>query len=392
MNNIDFRTGFILLALTGLVSCSGGKKNTETAVAEVLPDDIVEMRADQIKLAGIETGTISMHDISTTLRVNGIVTVAPQNQATICSPMGGFVKSITLVPGSSVKKGEVLAIIENQDFVDLQENYLEAKNKFEFSKADFARHTELYKNDVYSAQNLQQVTTDYNILKAQVNAFEQKLAIIGVDYTKLTEDNISRSFSILSPISGSVRFVNVNSGKYVAPADVLFEIVNCDKLLLELTLFEKDAGKAVIGQDIRFFINNEDESHKAVIYETGKSINPDRSYKVFARVESVCPNLMPGMYVSATIETSKKSVVAVPSESMVSFDDKFYIFIFGRDKTEKGLQFTEYKMVEVQKGDSDSGFTQVILPAGFDLVSSKCVLKGAYNLLSAKKNAGEMAC
>jgi cobalt-zinc-cadmium efflux system membrane fusion protein len=49
-------------------------------------------------------------------------------------------------------------------------------------------------------------------------------------------------------------------------------------------------------------------------------------------------------------------------------------------------------MIEVTKGVSGSGFTEVRLPAGFDAGTAKVVTKGAYNLLSAKKNAGEMAC
>ena len=49
-------------------------------------------------------------------------------------------------------------------------------------------------------------------------------------------------------------------------------------------------------------------------------------------------------------------------------------------------------MVQVQKGVSDKGFTEIVLPEGFDFKTAKVVVKGAYNLLSAKKNAGEMAC
>ncbi len=37
-------------------------------------------------------------------------------------------------------------------------------------------------------------------------------------------------------------------------------------------------------------------------------------------------------------------------------------------------------------------YTEIILPDNFDLRKAKVVIKGAYNLLSAKKNAGEMAC
>ncbi|SDD01059.1 hypothetical protein [Williamwhitmania taraxaci] len=54
--------------------------------------------------------------------------------------------------------------------------------------------------------------------------------------------------------------------------------------------------------------------------------------------------------------------------------------------------FSEYRMVEVHKGVSDNGFTEIILPASFAIKTAKVVIKGAYNLLSAKKNAGEMSC
>jgi membrane fusion protein, heavy metal efflux system len=390
--NLIFK-GLTPVIIGAMFSCNnGGIKSNDKISEELLPDDIVEMRADQIKLAGIESGRIEMREIFGTLKVSGLVTVPPQNMATICAPLGGFVKSINLMPGTSVSKGQSLAVIENQDFVDLQENYLEAENKFKFAEADFVRHTELYKNEVYSEQNLQQVTTDYKILKAQVNALEQKLALIGIDYTTLNEDNISRLLPVISPIAGNIKSVNVNSGKYVTPSDVMFEIVNSDKLLLELTLFEKDVDKVMAGQKIRFLINNEQEEHEAVIYQTGKQINADRTYKVYANVMSRCRNLLPGMYVNAYIETSYNKVMAVTSDAVVSFDDKNYIFIYSRDKTENGYQFTEYRMIEVGTGDSDKGYTHIILPAGFDIDSAKVVTKGAYNLLSAKKNAGEMAC
>ncbi|MBK9391895.1 MAG: HlyD family secretion protein [Bacteroidetes bacterium] len=53
--------------------------------------------------------------------------------------------------------------------------------------------------------------------------------------------------------------------------DVLFEVINSDKLFLELTLFEKDADKVSTGQKVKFFINNETEVHEAIISQTGKS-------------------------------------------------------------------------------------------------------------------------
>ena len=393
MTKYSFITALLISVSLMLASCSGNKKaDTGSRPPEVLPVDVVELRSDQARLCNIETGAIEMRSLAGTLKVNGIITVAPQNYATVCMPMGGFVKSTALMPGNVVAKGQPLAVLENPEFIDMQQNYLEAKNKLEFAEADFKRHSELYKNDVYSQQNLQQVTADYKNLQALVKALEQKLALIGIDPATIREENITRSVTLLSPISGYVKAVNVNVGKFVSPSDVLFEIVNSDKLFLELTLFEKDADKVSAGQQIRFLINNETDVHNAVISQTGKSINADKTCKVYASVSSSCKNMFPGMYVNATIETSGSKVASLPSGAVVSFDDKDYIFVVGRNKMENGKPVTEYKMVQVQKGISDGGFTEVILPPGFDLKTPGIVLKGAYNLLSAKKNAGEMAC
>lgn len=394
MTTYNFISKAVFLTLiVALVSCGGGKKSeVKTEETEVIPEDIVELRGDQQKLAGIEMGAIEMRSLSGTLKVNGIVGVAPQNLATVSMPLGGFVKTTNLMPGNAVTKGQTLAILENQEFVDIQQNYLDAKNKFDYAEAEYNRQSELYKSEVSSQKNMQQVTSEYKSLKAQVKSLEQKLSLIGINPAYLNEDNISSSVALLSPISGYIKSVNVNIGKSVSPSDVLFEIINGDKLFLELTLFEKDADKVSQGQKIRFFINNETEQHKAIIYQTGKSINSDKTYKVFAIVNGICKNVIPGMYVNAIIEASSNKVTSVPAESVVSFDDKDYIFVFEKDKEEDGNPFTEYRMIQVKKGVSDGGYTEIVLPTDFDFKNAKVVTKGAYNLLSAKKNAGEMAC
>jgi cobalt-zinc-cadmium efflux system membrane fusion protein len=395
MTKVSFKLLIIILSLIiSLNSCINGdsKPVGGAAKVEVLPEDIVELRDDQIKLAGVEMGIIEMRTLSNSLKVNGIITVGPQNLATVCMPLGGFIKNITLLPGNRVSKGQTLATIENQEFVDIQQSYLEAKNRLFFAEAEFNRHTDLYKNDVYSESNLQQVTVEYKNLKALVKSLEQKLILIGISPEKLNEENISSTVNLVSPISGFLKEVNVNIGKYVSPNDVLFEIVNNEKLFLELTLFEKDAYRVVPGQKIRFFVNNGDDVHDAVITQTGKAVSNDKTLIVYASVVSASKNVLPGMYVNALIEESDIKVTSLPSDAVVSFDDKNYIFAFEKDKEEAGKAITEYKIIEVKKGISSSGYTEIILPEGFDINTIKVVIKGAYNLLSAKKNAGEMAC
>lgn len=394
MSYIKFITRACSFALVlALTACNGSATTgEESKEVEVIPEDIVEMRADQIKMANIQLGKIEARTLSGRLKVSGIVSVAPQHFATVCAPMGGFIKSTTLIAGSTVAKGQTLAVIENQELIDMQQSYLEAKNKFAFTEEEYKRHSELYKEDVYSQKSMQQVTAEYKNLKAEVTALAQKLTIIGIDPTQLNENTIRSSFNLKSPIAGAVTKINVNIGRFVSPTDVLFEVVNSDKLLLELTLFEKDADKVVVGQKIEFFINNETERHEAIVYQTAKSVDADKNYKVYASVTGTCKNVLPGMYVNAIIETSGAMSKALPSEAVVQFDDKNYIFAFEKNKEEGGKPFTEYRMIEVQVGLTDAGYTEVILPEGTDAQKIQVVTKGAYNLLSAKKNAGEMAC
>lgn len=375
-----------------LFSCGKEVKQSEAAEAEILPANIVELRQDQLKLADIELGSFEERNLGDIMKVNGVISVAPQNQATVCMPLGGFIKNANLLPGNFVNKGQTLAVVENQDFVDIQQNYLEAKNKLAFAEADFKRHTELYKDEVYSEQNVQQVTVEYKNLKTQVKSLEQKLILIGINPENLREDNISSSVNLISPIKGYLKSVNVNIGKFVSPSDVLFEVINSEKLFLSLTLFEKDADKVSSGQKVRFYVNNETEDHEAIITQTGRSVGNDKTFSVYATVSSSCVNLMPGMYVKALIQQASEKVTSLPSESVISFDDKDYIFVFEKEKTEAGSPFTEYRMIEVSKIVSSGGYTGIKVPEGVDILKARVVIKGAYNLLSAKKNAGEMAC
>jgi len=377
-----------------IISCKNKNASTEENgdKEEILPPNTVEMNDAQYKTAGIELGQVEYKVLSNVLKVNGIVNVPPQNLVSVSVNMGGFVKSTDLVQGSPVSKGQVLAVIENPEFIELQQNYLESKNKLEFAEADYNRQKDLYKENVSSEKTYQQALSEYKSLKTRMFALEQKLILIGIDTKQLTEEKISRSVSVVASISGYIKTVNINIGKYVNPTDVMFEIVNNQKLTLELSLFEKDIASVSIGQKIRFSLPDNSIEQSAVIYQVGKTIGDDKTVKVYAAVNNEDKNLLPGMYVNAFIEISNDSTTSLPEEAVLTFDDKNYFFIFSEQKKEDGNNISLFMMIEVKKGISNNGFTEVILPKDFDIKKSKVVIKGAYNLLSAMKNAGDMAC
>ena len=154
---------------------------------------------------------------------------------------GGLIVVLVLVLLlGNLRAGLIVASViplsmENQGFIELQQNYLESRSKLEYAEGEFKRHKELYKDDVSSAKNFQEVTANYKSLKAGVTALAQKLSLIGIDASRLREDNITSTVPVISPISGYIKTVNINLGKFIGPEDVM-EILSTSTAFNEISL------------------------------------------------------------------------------------------------------------------------------------------------------------
>lgn len=381
-----------LFFLLYFVSCNSTGKQDEST-HESIPSDAIEINELQYKTAGIQLGTISDKKIHSTLKVNGTVSATPGNMASVSAPLGGFVKSTSLVQGLAVVKGQVLARIENFIFIELQQNFLETRAKFQYAEIEFKRHSELFRDNVYSEKNVQQTETEFKTLKAQLMALEQKLQSLGIDPAQLTEDRITGILPLVAPISGFVKSVNLNIGKFVNPSDVLCEIVNPKEVILELVVFEKDILKVEEGQEVIFSTPDEPEKvFNARVYQAGKVLDNDKTAMVYAGIEKTEAKLLAGMFVNAVILTGSRETLAVPQAAVVRFNEQSFIFIHYGSHQEKGKLIYDFKAIPVSVGDSGEGFYSITLPQGLPSTGLKVVVKGAYDLLSAWKNSGEMAC
>lgn len=386
-----------------LISCSNN--NTEVVAEEHHDEEenTVELTSEQIKTAGIQLGKVEQKQISGTIKVNGVLDVPPQQLVSVSAPLGGFLKSTVLLQGSRVTKGQLIAVIENPEYIQLQQDYLEAKNQFDFALADYERQQELDKENVNAQKTLQQAKTTYQSWLAKKNGLLAKLKLINVDIVNLEVGIISSTSNIYSTITGYVTEVNVNIGKFVNPSDILFEIVDTEHLHAELIIFEKDVRKIKIGQKVRFTLANEITERMATVYLIGREISPDRTIRIHCHIDKEDKDLLPGMYLKAIVETGGTSVSALPNEAIIDYQGRKYIFI----KTDEGHEYEEenhaqkpqegaaYKgevqhflMQEITVGNSELGYTEVTLSEGWNS-ENKVVVKGAYAILSKMKNSEE---
>lgn len=371
----------ILLAV--LLSACGNKNqnNSESAPAEA-ESNIATLSDQQIKNIGLETGKLEMKSISSILKLTGQIDVPPQNMISISIPLGGFLKSTALLPGMHIQKGEVLAILEDQAYITLQQNYLITKAKLKQAEQDFNRQKVLNKSQASSDKTFQQASTDYETLKITLKSLAEELKLINVNPNQLKEENISSRIQVVSPISGYVSKVNANIGKYINTNEILFELVNPDDLHLALTVFEKDINQLNIGQQLTAYSNNNPQKKYACkIILIGKDFAKDRSLLVHCHFENEkeTKGLIPGMFMNAEVETETGNVSSIAENAIVNFQGKDYVFV--------AKDAHHFEMMEVQTGNSENGFTAIKNAKALD--NKEIVTHGAYDILMSLKNKEE---
>ncbi len=346
------------------------KSETKETVAES-PENSTILTKAQLANAKIELGQVEEKSIKSILKVNGKIDVPPQNLVSVSVPLGGYLFATDLLEGMFIKKGQIIAKIEGQQYIQLQQELLSAKAQFEFTEKEFFRQKDLNTSKTSSDKVFEQAKSAYVLQQISIKALEEKLNMIGINPATLTIDKISKSINIYSPISGFVSKVNVNIGKYVDPVDVLFQLVNTSDIHLAMTIFEKDINQIAIGQRLVAYTNtNPEKKYPCEVILIGKDFSEHKSVEVHCHFLNYDKNLLPGMYMNAEIELKNRKLMALPTEAIVSFENKNYVFIAqANDK---------FEMQEVAIGQAENDFTEV--SAKVNLLNQKIVTKGAYTL------------
>ena len=373
------RAIYFFLILSLATACGKKAAPTETE-QKTESENIVKLNEAQLQNAKITCGNLISRELSSTIKVNGIIDVPPQNLVSISVPFGGYLRSTKLLPGMHLRKGEVIAILEDQQYIQLQQDYLSTKSRLELLEAEYNRQKELNESKAGSDKAFQAAKADYQTQRINLRALGEKLKMININPQSLSEQNLTRQVSIYAPFDGFVSKVNANLGKYITASDVLFELVNPDDIHLNLKIFEKDLTSLSIGQRMLAYTNTHPEKkYKCEIILISKDISDDRTAEVHCHFDQFDKNLLPGMYMNADIDLKNKQAFCVPEQSVVQYGGKNYIFL--------AIDDSSFEMYPIETGIKENGY-QELLNAEV-LVSRKIVTEGAYKLLMKLKNTAE---
>lgn len=376
MKNIILIINIALL----LTSCGNDNKQSDAENEQPTQENTLTLTDEQYKNAAIETAKIFTSNISSVLRLNGKIDVPPQSLVSVSVPLGGYLKSTKLLPGMHIRKGDPLAVMEDIQYIQLQQDYLTAKAQLSLTESEYNRQKELNQSKATSDKVFEQVRTNYQTQLVLLKSLEEKLKLIGLNPQRISAGTISKSINIYSPISGFVSAVNVNIGKYVTPSDILFELVDPNDIHLNLTVFEKDINKLAVGQKLLAYSNSHPQTkYPLEVILISKNISGQNAAEVHCQFEQYDNGLLPGMFMNAEIEVSTHNANVLPEEAIVRFENKHYVFV------EKGKQ--TFEMKEVQTGNAENNLVEIINAEQFD--NENIVVKNAYTLLMALKNESE---
>ena len=369
---------YILLFSLVLVACGNSEKTTELVPETETHNDDITITKAQFEGEKMAFGTLAEYDFNETVKVNGMIDVPPKNKSSVSTFTGGYITKTPLLVGDSVKKGQLLVTLENPEFVELQQNYLEVSEQLNYLKSEFNRQKTLFDEKITSEKNYLKAESAYKSNLAHYNGLRKKLQMLNLNPSSVEQGRIASTINLYAPISGHVTKVNVSNGTYVSPSDVIMEIVDIDHIHLELLVFEKDIMQIKKDQKIEFTIPEaSDKTFEAEVHLVGTTIDEQtRRVKVHGHVDNDKENFIVGMFVDADIIIDSKIGFGLPKGALIEVDNEFFILILDEENTDE-FHFETFKL---ELGKQTEAYVEIL---NFEALKDKqIVIKGTNMLLN----------
>ena len=381
------------------------------AVREELGIHQVLLTTRQMNNVDVQLGHPSRQNLANAVKVFGNVVLPPEAEASVTPFIGGVIRNIQVLEGDQVQKGEVLARIEHPEVADLQQAFLEAVNRHKYLENEYTRQKRLLRDSVNAARTVQKLESDYKNNLARLQTLQEKLRLIHIDPAGVSSGKVTSSYPVKAPITGTVASVFVNTGAHVAEQKEIFHIADNRQVHLDLDVYEKDVRKINPGQRVTFNLTNNPfrvPLKGEVLKKSTRFDEESRTALVHAAIIGEKESLLPGMGVTAFIQSGENQVWTLPASAIVADGGKDYVFrlISGtgehedehtdhdHENEESGhdhesgheeASYYVFERMEVSTGMSQGNLTEITFP-GSDFQESRFAVGNAQALLSEMKS------
>ncbi|NTW31320.1 MAG: efflux RND transporter periplasmic adaptor subunit [Bacteroidetes bacterium] len=357
-----------LIAIVGMfaLSCNTDKK-TKLENLKKQHDEIAEQIKTLEKEVALETGKsldkitevkvveLKNEEFNHYIEVQG--KIDGEENVSVSPKMMGVVTSINVVEGQEVKKGQILAQLDD------------AILKQSLNSLD---STYTYVNNLYLKQKKlwdQKIGSEVQYLTAK-NTKES----IENNIKTLKEQVLTAK--IVSPINGTVEEIPIKVGQAVTPGvTTAFRVVNLSKVKVLAEIAEAYSAKLKTGNNVKIFFPDLDKEVSSKISFASKYINAvNRTFTVEVRLDNTDDSYRANMIAVVKInDYHADSAITIPVNVIQKIGGDDYVYVAEKNNANKYIA----KKVKVEIGRTYNGFAEILKGLKKE---EKCIINGYQNL------------
>ncbi len=335
--------GFVILFSLSQFNCSQQdahskeKDKTSTTDADSTADNEKDgkKKKEMDDLIPVEVITLKTGEISSFILLSS--NLETERMADVYSRVQGVLKRVKFEEGRTVKKGDILATLEADEYeLAAQKALVDYKKQ----KAVFERAKQMHAKNLFSNEEFEQAK--FTKESAEI-AYKQ--AKLNLDYTRIE-----------SPISGVVGERLTRVGDRVQPTDKLFSVVNTQDIIAVIHVPEKEIGRIKIGQEA-FVMSDHMAGHQFVgkVKRVSPVVDPQSgTFKVTIGIRNESNKLRPGMFINVHVITETHlDAVLVPKAAIVYENESLNVYVVRdsiAEKTVLNAGFQDYEFIESADG------------------------------------------
>jgi membrane fusion protein (multidrug efflux system) len=302
-------TGIILLFTAGIIAYPRIKDLTESKGEAAVAAPALSQRR-----APLSINAAVMKKQSLTDKTIATGTTIPDEEVNLSFESSGKIVSIHFTEGSHVKKGDLLAKINDKP---LQAELKKLEAQIPLARERVFRQGTLLKKDAVSQEAYEQVTTELEKLMADIELVKAKIL----------------QTELLAPFDGIIGLRLVSEGAYATPSTVVANLTKISPLKIEFSLTERYVQDVSEGTAVSFYLESSNEmmqKYEAKVYAVESKLTLDtRALKVRAIYPNTNEAIIPGRYLSVEITRREiKDALAVPSEAIIPEMGKNIVYVY----------------------------------------------------------------
>lgn len=375
---------FVILTCTYCKSDANMKETNNTTQTKDTSnyqenDSIVFISKTQFKNGDMKLGMLTQQKLKNIIQLNGTVEIKHSNHYNITLPFGGRLKKIYVSEGNKIKEGDTLGIVENPEFINIENEFLKTKENIVLLENEFKNKSKLYKEQAISEKEFLKTQTDYNIAKINLKSSAEKLSLLGIEPENFSVEKMTKSIPLISPCNCALLSIKATLEDFYSPNDIIIELRRDTAKHLHLRAFEKYVDLLKPGQTVTAFTNYApDTKYNAVIKTLNFSFNETKSVDVHCNFLKYYSDIIPGLYMTADVEIGNVYSYCLPQSSIVNYLDKNYIFIQDLNNP------VHFDLIKVDLGIKDNELVEI--KNYKNLLNRKILISGAYKTLMQLKN------